>query len=104
MLADIFPANADTYVSVIERAENFSEEDVTGTDTAVLEPNGKYLGASRWLATHMTVTFYNKTDSQRDSPKIIPRFLPWRAGQLLSSYLVSSHAGRNLVAKLRPAE
>ncbi|KAG6168900.1 hypothetical protein E4U51_001883 [Claviceps purpurea] len=36
----------------------------------------------------MTVTFYNKTDSQRDSPKIIPRFLPWRAGQLLSSYLV----------------
>ncbi|KAG6233111.1 hypothetical protein E4U26_003102 [Claviceps purpurea] len=36
----------------------------------------------------MTVTFYNKTDSQWDSPKIIPRFLPWRVGQLLASYLV----------------
>ncbi|KAG5912550.1 hypothetical protein E4U61_000519 [Claviceps capensis] len=36
----------------------------------------------------MTVTFYNKTDSQWDSPKIIPRFLPWRVGQLLSLYLV----------------
>ncbi|KAG6038783.1 hypothetical protein E4U39_008020, partial [Claviceps sp. Clav50 group G5] len=36
----------------------------------------------------MTVTFYNKTDSQCDSPKIIPRFLPWRVGQLLSLYLV----------------
>ncbi|KAG6091014.1 hypothetical protein E4U31_007459 [Claviceps sp. LM219 group G6] len=36
----------------------------------------------------MTVTFYNKTDAEWDSPKIIPRFLPWRVGQLLSSYLV----------------
>ncbi|KAG6064399.1 hypothetical protein E4U16_000670, partial [Claviceps sp. LM84 group G4] len=31
----------------------------------------------------MTVKFYHKTDAQWDSPKMIPRFLPWRVGQLL---------------------
>ncbi|KAG5920002.1 hypothetical protein E4U61_000340 [Claviceps capensis] len=36
----------------------------------------------------MTVTFSNKTDAEWDSPKVIPRFLPWRVGQLLSCYLV----------------
>ncbi|KAG6157487.1 hypothetical protein E4U50_007512 [Claviceps purpurea] len=36
----------------------------------------------------MTVTFYNKTDAAWDSPKIVPRFLPWRVGQLMASYLV----------------
>ncbi|KAG6150569.1 hypothetical protein E4U34_004836 [Claviceps purpurea] len=36
----------------------------------------------------MTVTYYNKTDAEWDRPKIIPRFQPWRVGQLLSSYLV----------------
>ncbi|KAG5988485.1 hypothetical protein E4U52_006542 [Claviceps spartinae] len=36
----------------------------------------------------MTSKFYNKTDAEGDSPKIIPRFLPWRVGQLLSLYLV----------------
>ncbi|KAG6019369.1 hypothetical protein E4U40_007082 [Claviceps sp. LM458 group G5] len=36
----------------------------------------------------MTITFYNKTDAEWDCPKILPRFLPWRVGQLLLSYLV----------------
>jgi hypothetical protein len=36
----------------------------------------------------MTVTFYNKTESEWDVPKVVPRFLPWRVGQLLSLYLV----------------
>ncbi|CCE28914.1 uncharacterized protein CPUR_02604 [Claviceps purpurea 20.1] len=43
----------------------------------------------------MTVTFYNKTDSQWDSPKIIPRFLPWRVGQLLASASMSGLTNRN---------
>jgi hypothetical protein len=36
----------------------------------------------------MTVTFYNKTEAEWDIPKVVPRFLPWRVGQLLSLYLV----------------
>jgi superfamily II DNA helicase RecQ len=36
----------------------------------------------------MSVTFYNKTQAEWDVPKVIPRFLPWRVGQLLSLYLV----------------
>lgn len=36
----------------------------------------------------MAVTFYNKTESEWDIPKVVPRFLPWRVGQLLSLYLV----------------
>jgi hypothetical protein len=33
------------------------------------------------------VSRYNKTQSQWDKPKVIPRFLPWPVGQLLAVYL-----------------
>ena len=33
------------------------------------------------------VTRYHKSQSQFDKPKVIPRFLPWRVGQLLAVYL-----------------
>jgi hypothetical protein len=33
------------------------------------------------------VTRYHKSQSQFDKPKVIPRFLPWRIGQLLAVYL-----------------
>jgi len=33
------------------------------------------------------ITRYHKSQSQFDKPKIIPRFLPWRVGQLISVYL-----------------
>ena len=36
----------------------------------------------------MTVTRYNKTQSQWDAPKVVPRFQPWRVGQLLALYLI----------------
>jgi superfamily II DNA or RNA helicase len=35
----------------------------------------------------MTVTRYHKTQSQWDVPKVVPRFLPWRVGQLVCVYL-----------------
>jgi hypothetical protein len=35
----------------------------------------------------MTVTRYDKTQSQWDVPKMVPRFLPWRVGQLMALYL-----------------
>jgi superfamily II DNA helicase RecQ len=37
-----------------------------------------------------TVTLYNKTEAEWDTPKVVPRFLPWRVGQLLALYLVYS--------------
>jgi len=37
---------------------------------------------------HMViVTRYHKSQSQFDEPKVIPRFLPWKVGQLLAVYL-----------------
>ncbi len=36
----------------------------------------------------VVVTRYHKSQSQLDKPKVIPRFLPWRVGQLLAVYLV----------------
>ena len=33
------------------------------------------------------VTRYHKSQSQFDKPKVIPRFLPWRVGQLFAVYL-----------------
>ena len=37
---------------------------------------------------HMViVTRYHKSQSQFDKPKVIPRFLPWKVGQLLAVYL-----------------
>ena len=33
------------------------------------------------------ITRYHKTQSQFDAPKVIPRFMPWRVGQLVSVYL-----------------
>ena len=35
----------------------------------------------------MIVTRYHKSQSQFDKPKVIPRFLPWKVGQLLAVYL-----------------
>jgi hypothetical protein len=35
----------------------------------------------------MVVTRYHKTQSQWDVPKAVPRFLPWRVGQLMCVYL-----------------
>jgi hypothetical protein len=35
----------------------------------------------------VVVTRYHKSQSQFDKPKVIPRFLPWRVGQLLAIYL-----------------
>ena len=35
----------------------------------------------------MTVVRYHKSQSQMDKPKVIPRFLPWRVGQVLAVYL-----------------
>ena len=35
----------------------------------------------------MTVTRYHKSQSQWDVPKVVPRFLPWRLGQLMVVYL-----------------
>ena len=37
--------------------------------------------------TIMTVCRYYKTQSQWDVPKAVPRFLPWRVGQLMAVYL-----------------
>lgn len=33
------------------------------------------------------VTRYHKSSSQHDKPKVVPRMLPWRTGQLLAVYL-----------------
>jgi len=33
------------------------------------------------------VTRYHKSQSQWDKPKVVPRFLPWRVGQLVAVYL-----------------
>ncbi len=33
------------------------------------------------------ITRYHKSQWQFDAPKVIPRFLPWQAGQLLAVYL-----------------
>ncbi|KAL2356827.1 hypothetical protein BJ546DRAFT_414682 [Cryomyces antarcticus] len=35
----------------------------------------------------VVITRYHKSQSQFDKPKIIPRFLPWRVGQLMTVYL-----------------
>ncbi|KAF4546948.1 Orsellinic acid-like protein [Elsinoe fawcettii] len=35
----------------------------------------------------VTVTRYHKSASQFDSPKVVPRFLPWRVGQLMALYI-----------------
>jgi superfamily II DNA helicase RecQ len=35
----------------------------------------------------MTVVRYHKSQSQWDKPKVVPRFLPWRLGQVMAVYL-----------------
>ena len=35
----------------------------------------------------MTVVRYHKSQSQWDKPKVVPRFLPWRLGQVMVMYL-----------------
>ena len=48
---------------------------------------------------HMVVvTRYHKSQSQFDKPKVIPRFLPWRVGQLLAVYLAYVQPFQEFVA------
>lgn len=35
----------------------------------------------------MTVVRYHKSQSQWDKPKVVPRFLPWRLGQVMATHL-----------------
>jgi len=35
----------------------------------------------------MTVVRYHKSQSQWDKPKVVPRFLPWKLGQIMAVYL-----------------
>ena len=44
------------------------------------------------------VTRYHKSQSQWDKPKVIPRFLPWRVGQLLAVYLAYVQPIQELLA------
>ncbi len=54
--------------------------------------NGSYRDRNVFImdGSVMTVTLYNKTEAEWDIPKVVPRFLPWRVGQLLALYLVYS--------------
>jgi hypothetical protein len=54
--------------------------------------NGSYRDRNVFImdGSIMTVTLYNKTEAEWDTPKVVPRFLPWRVGQLLALYLVYS--------------
>ena len=48
---------------------------------------------------HMTVvTRYHKSASQYDQPKVVPRFLAWRVGQLMAVYLAYARPLQELLA------
>jgi hypothetical protein len=48
---------------------------------------------------HMTVvTRYHKSASQYDQPKVVPRFLAWRVGQLMAVYLAYARPLEELLA------
>ena len=46
----------------------------------------------------MTVTRYHKSQSQFDTPKVIPRFLPWKVGQLLAVYIAYIQPFREMLS------
>ena len=46
----------------------------------------------------VTVTRYHKSQAEVDTPKVIPRFLPWRVGQLLVMYIAYVQPFEELLA------
>lgn len=70
---------------------NTSAQPARGTEILSLRYKNGYLQDRNLFVLDgqvMTVIRYNKTQSQWDVPKVVPRFLPWRLGQLLCLYLV----------------
>jgi superfamily II DNA helicase RecQ len=62
-----------------------------GTEITTIRFRNGYAQDRNIFAIHghvVVVTRYHKSQSQLDKPKVIPRFLPWRVGQLLALYLV----------------
>jgi hypothetical protein len=63
---------------------------VRGTEMTTLRFKNGYLQNRNIFVMHgqmVFVTRYHKSQSQMDKPKVIPRFLPWRVGQVLAVYL-----------------
>ena len=61
-----------------------------GTEMTTLRFKNGYLQDRNIFVMHgqmVFVTRYHKSQSQMDKPKVIPRFLPWRVGQVLAVYL-----------------
>ena len=61
-----------------------------GTEMTTLRFKNGYLQDRNIFVMHgqmVFVTRYHKSQSQMDKPKVIPRFLPWRVGQILAVYL-----------------
>lgn len=61
-----------------------------GTEMTTLRFKNGYLQDRNIFVMHgqmVFVTRYHKSQSQIDKPKVIPRFLPWRVGQVLAVYL-----------------
>ena len=61
-----------------------------GTEITTVRFKNGFLQDRNIFAIHghiAIVTRYHKSQSQYDKPKVIPRFLPWRVGQLLAVYL-----------------
>jgi hypothetical protein len=61
-----------------------------GTEMTTLRFKNGYLQDRNIFVMHgqmIFVTRYHKSQSQMDKPKVIPRFLPWRVGQVLAVYL-----------------
>lgn len=62
-----------------------------GTEITTIRFRNGYAQDRNIFAIHghmVVVVRYHKSQSQFDKPKVIPRFLPWRVGQLLALYLV----------------
>ena len=61
-----------------------------GTEITTVRFKNGFLQDRNIFAIHghiAIVTRYHTSQSQYDKPKVIPRFLPWRVGQLLAVYL-----------------
>ena len=72
-----------------------------GTEiTSVRYKNG-YMQDRNVFAVHghmAVVTRYHKSASQYDQPKVVPRFLAWRVGQLMAVYLAYARPLQELLA------
>ncbi len=72
-----------------------------GTEiTSVRYKNG-YMQDRNVFAVHghmAVVTRYHKSASQYDQPKVVPRFLAWRVGQLMAVYLACARPLQELLA------